>query len=538
MTASLLATKLDTPLLRPNLAPRPQLLDRLQAGLWAPGGFLRKLTLVSASAGYGKTTLVAQWLGAAQQPVAWLTLDEHDNDPMQFLAYLLAALQRVDAGWGRSVQALLALPQLPPAETMLTTPINEIAAGTTSFFLVLDDYQAIHTRAIHDQISFILEHQPRQMHLVVATREDPLIPLSRLRASGQVLEIRQADLRFSTQEIAAFFDRAVGLSLPPADLATVEDRTEGWVTGLQLAALSLPRPAQAQDLGRLFANGDRFILDYLFDEAMGKQPAEVQEFLLRTSVLDELSGSLCDAVADRSQSREVLQALEQANLFIVPLDPTRTWYRYHHLFAELLRHRLRMAGEPPAALLHERASRWYEAENRQAEAIKHAFAAHDWERAAGLIHAVATPAQQDALSYLHEALALAEPERCIRTFVDKGEPMAEWLRAVQAQGIAAGYLAELLKAFDADRREPPAPIKPAPAVIVLPSSRGDGSEEPLSERELEVLRLLADGLTNQEIADRLVISEGTVKTHVHHILAKLNVRSRTEAAARARALDL
>ena len=421
MPATLLTTKFNTPLLRPDLVPRQHLLDRLNSGLWQAGGFLRKLTLVSASAGYGKTTLVAEWLKGAHQPVCWLMLDDHDNDPSQFLAYLIGALQRVDAGLGRSVQALLQSPQQPPTENVLIALINEIAQGTTSFFLVLDDYQAIHTRAIHDQLGFILDHQPRQMHLVVATREDPLFPISRLRASGQVLEIRQVDLRFSIQEIEEFFNRTVGLSLPAADLAILEDRTEGWVTGLQLAALSLPRPAEARDIGRLFADGDRFILDYLFDEVMGRQPADVQDFLLRTSILDQLSGSLCDAVADRTGSHEVLRALEQANLFIVPVEPTRTWYRYHHLFAELLRHRLRIVGEPPAAQLHERASQWYESENHPSEAIQHALVAHAWERAASLIHTVATTMLRRGqvttllrwMRSLPDDVVLARPEYCL-----------------------------------------------------------------------------------------------------------------------------
>ncbi len=214
----------------------------------------------------------------------------------------------MSTGLGEAVQSLLQSPQPPPAENVLAALINEITGGSVSFILVLDDYQAIHTRAVHNQLGFILQHQPRQMHLVVATREDPLLPISRLRARGQLFELRQDDLRFSTQEIAEFFHRTLGLDLPATDLAILEDRTEGWVTGLQLAALSMRRPAKVRDFVRAFADSDRFILDYLFEEVMSLQPADVQDFLVRTSILDRLTGPLCDAVVDRTGSHELLQS--------------------------------------------------------------------------------------------------------------------------------------------------------------------------------------------------------------------------------------
>lgn len=390
MSAFLLTTKLNMPQLRHNLVPRTHIAQRLNANLVQEQGFARQLTLVSASAGFGKTTLVAAWLRRAPQPVTWLTLDEHDNDPARFLTYLVAALQQVDARIGQSTQDLLSAPQPPPADVVLTALINEIAQVSRPFFLVLDDYHKIHSRTIHDQLGYILEHQPRTLHLVVITREDPLLPISRLRARNQLLELRQIDLRFTTAEVTEFFSRTVGLDLPPQVIAILEDRTEGWVAGLQLAALSLHHQGDVDDFLRAFAGSNRYILDFLFDEVLSQQPAAVQEFLLHTSILERLSGPLCDAVTQRAGSETLLQTLEANNLFVIPLDTTRTWYRYHHLFAELLRHRLRLAGDPRATELHVRASQWYEAENQPFDALQHALAGQAWTRAAVLIQQLST----------------------------------------------------------------------------------------------------------------------------------------------------
>ncbi len=390
MSAFLLTTKLNSPQLRHNLVPRAHIAQSLNTHLAQRDGFARQLTLVSASAGFGKTTLVAEWLRHVPQPVTWLTLDEHDNDPARFLAYLLAALQHIDARIGQSAQALLAAPQPPTPDSVLASVINEIVQVARPFFLVLDDYHKIQNRSIHEQLSYILEHQPSTLHLVIITREDPLLPISRLRARNQLVELRQADLRFGASEIAEFFRRTVGLDLPPAVVAMLEDRTEGWVAGLQLAALSLHHQTDVEDFVRSLAGSNRYILDYLFDEVLSQQTAEVQAFLLATSILDRLSGSLCDAVAQHSGSAELLQSLESANLFLIPLDSTRTWYRYHHLFAELLRHRLRLTGGSTTVELHARASQWFEAENQPFDALQHALAGRAWARAAGLIGQLAT----------------------------------------------------------------------------------------------------------------------------------------------------
>jgi LuxR family maltose regulon positive regulatory protein len=379
VAVSLLQTKLFVPPVRPELVLRPQLVERLNVG---PG---QKLTLVSAPAGFGKTTLVAEWLRGAERPVAWLSLDEEDNDPVRFFTYLLAALQTIDPDIGQAAQAMLQAPQPPPPEALLTSLINDVAATPRPFILVLDDYHLIHTLAIHQQIAFLLEHQPPQMHLVIGTREDPPLPLARLRARGQVADVRQADLRFTAEETADFLQRTMHLGLSSADVAALHRRTEGWIAGLQLVALSLQGRADARRIVQSFTGSHRYVLDYLIEEVFQRQPASVQDFLLKTSILDRFTASLCDAVAARDDSREVLLALEHANLFIVPLDQSRHWYRYHHLFADLLRHRLEIESQHDVPSLHQRASRWYADNGFPADAIRHALAASDWEEAASLI---------------------------------------------------------------------------------------------------------------------------------------------------------
>ena len=399
MSIPILQTKLFLPVPPDERVARPRLIERLNKGL------SRKLTLVSAPAGFGKTTLVAEWLsslntaGSAGRPVTWLSLDENDNDPARFVTYLLAALQNIDPDIGQAAQGMLQSPQPPPPESFLSSLINDVAVTPRPFVLVLDDYHLIHTLDIHQQLAFLLEHLPPPhtgMHLVVATREDPPLPLARWRARGQIVEIRQADLRLTQDETDDFLRRVMQLDLSTADVAALQRRTEGWVAGLQLAALSLQGHGDAHQLVQSFTGSHRYILDYLIEEVFHRQTADVQDFLLKTSILDRFSASLCDAVcfpgsgvAERAVSSEMLLGLDQANLFVVPLDQSREWYRYHRLFAELLRQRLRTLGVPePVSLLHERASRWYEANDFPADAIRHALAATDWERAAALIAGV------------------------------------------------------------------------------------------------------------------------------------------------------
>jgi len=341
MSPNILVTKLFVPLSRPNLVLRPRLVYRLDKGLHPS----RKLTLVSAPAGYGKTTLVTEWLHDIQAQIAWLSLDVSDNDPARFLAYLIAALQQIDGRIGENTRTLLQSPQPLPPEVMLTTLCNEITDAPASFILVLDDYHVISSLPIHQQLDFLVEHRPPPMHLVIVTREDPPLPLSRLRARGQMVEIRQEDLRFLPEECEDFLRRVMGLDLLADDVASLERRTEGWIAGLQLAALSMQGRTDLPGFVKAFTGGSHYVLDYLIEEVFEQQSADEQDFLLRTSILDRLSGSLCDAVAGRTGSAVLLDRLDHANLFIVPLDQSRTWYRYHHLFAELLRQRLHSTGQ-------------------------------------------------------------------------------------------------------------------------------------------------------------------------------------------------
>jgi LuxR family maltose regulon positive regulatory protein len=398
MPTPILATKLYIPPPRPKAVLRPHLLARLNEGLAAG----RKLTLITAPAGFGKSTLVSAWVAGGARAIAWLSLDAGDNDPARFLAYLVAALQTLFAGIGAGVMAALESPQPPPTEPLLTALLNEIAAVRQEFILVLDDYHAIDAAPVDKGLAFLLEHQPRQMHLVIATREDPQLPLARCRARGQLTELRAADLRFTPAEAAEFLNQGMGLNLSADDIVALETRTEGWIAGLQLAALALQGTLSMQGHAardtagfiKSFTGTHRFVLDYLVEEVLGQQTARVQAFLLRTSILDRLCGPLCDAVlaVSTAAGQEVLEYLERANLFSVPLDSERRWYRYHHLFGDLLRQRLGQtlaAGE--IAGLHVRASQWYEDHALDLEAFHHAAAADDIARAVRLMESKGMP---------------------------------------------------------------------------------------------------------------------------------------------------
>ena len=386
MTELLLHTKLGVPTTRRLAVRRSRLLEYLNQGLVQENVFLRALTLVSAPAGYGKTTLVSDWLRELGAPTAWLSLEESDNDPARFLAYLIAAIQIIQPKLGVSPQAMVQSPQALPGEVLLTILLNEIAALPSLFIMVLDDYHAINNLSIHRQVTFLLKHLPAQMHLVLITREDPLIPISRLRSRNLVLEIRQNDLRFTSEEITDFMRRVMQLDLTDNDVVALERRTEGWIAGLQLAGLSLHGLRNKSSFIQEFTGSNRYILDYLIQEVFDRQSEDMREFLLQTAILDRLSGSLCDAVTGRSGGQESLELLDKFNMFIVPLDQSRTWYRYHRLFSELLRHQRQLAGQSSRDVsLHQKASQWFETEGYFAEAIQHSLAAQDWMKAAQLI---------------------------------------------------------------------------------------------------------------------------------------------------------
>jgi len=379
MNLPILATKLFIPHPRTKVVRRPHLIERLNEGLD------RKLTLISASAGFGKTTLVCEWVAGCDRPVAWLSLDEGDNDAVRFLTHLVAALRTIAENVGGGAARALDSPQPPSTESILTILLNEIAAHPYNFMLVLDDYHVIGDKRIDDALLFLLEHLPPQMHLVIATRENPQLPLGRLRARGHLTELRAADLRFDAGEAAAFLNRMMSLDLSADEITALEARTEGWITGLQLAALSMQGREDTPAFIRAFAGDNRYIVDYLLEEVLQRQSDHVRSFLLQTSILDRLHGPLCDAVTGQEGGNARLESLERGNFFVVPLDDRRRWYRYHHLFAEVLAAHLRADHPDRIAELHRRASVWYERHGSAADAIRHALAGEDYARAANLI---------------------------------------------------------------------------------------------------------------------------------------------------------
>ena len=386
----LVETKLYVPKWRPGLVSRPRLIERLHQGIE------RKLTLVSAPAGFGKTTLLAEWVAAApasERPVAWVSLDPGDNDAAFFWTYFITALQKVQFDVGERALSLLHSPQPPPIESVLATLINEINAIEDDFALILDDYHVVDAQPIHGAIAFLLDHLPPQMHLIMASRSDPPLPLARRRGCGELTELRVANLRFTPDEAAAFLNGVMGLDISTTNVADLEKRTEGWIAGLQLAALSMQGREDVHGFVAAFSGDDRYIIDYLMEEVLQRQPERVRSFLLQTSILDRLSGPLCDAVTDRRSGQEMLEVLERGNLFVVPLDDKRKWYRYHHLFADVLR--AHSMEEQPDCIptLHRRASEWYEENGLPPDAIRYALAAEDFERAANLVE-LAWPAMR------------------------------------------------------------------------------------------------------------------------------------------------
>jgi len=451
MSASLLATKFYIPPPRPGLVSRPLLVERLNAGLVSGC----KLTLLSAPAGFGKTTLVSEWISLNAESrmqndevnpaiyhsalknshfrAAWLSLDPSDSDPARFLTYVVAALQSAEPNLGDSVLAALQTPQPQPIAGLLTSLLNEISALPNRVVLVLDDYHTLDSPEANAVLASLLEHSPAQLHIVITTREDPHLPLARMRARSQLTELRVADLRFTPAEAAEFLNRAMGLNLSEIDVTALEARTEGWIAGLQLAALAMQGEQDTPRFIQSFTGSHRFVLDYLLEEVLQRQPPDIQDFLLRTSILDRICGSLCDAIlgASPGSGQSVLESLERANLFIVPLDGERRWYRYHHLFGDLLLQRL---GHPLYFTeLNLRASQWYEIQGDLAKAFHHALAAGDFECAARLAEA-AWPGMEGSFQFaawvswakmLPEAVVRARPGLCYqlgRAFSDLGEP--------------------------------------------------------------------------------------------------------------------
>ena len=409
-SSPLLEMKVYVPRSQGGLVPRPRLTERLDRGAES------KLLLVSAPAGFGKTTLLAEWVAEAPgaRSTAWLSLDHDDNDPTTFWRYLIAALRTVAPDAGANALTLLQAQQAPPIQTTLTTLINDLGEAQGEIVLVLDDYHVIDTHEIHEGMTYLLDHLPSRLHLVLAGRSDPPLPLARLRARGQLVETRAADLRFTPDEAVAYLNGSMGLQLTPEDVAALEGRTEGWIAALQLAALSMQGREDAEQFIAGFAGDDRYVVDYLVEEVLQRQSESTQSFLLQTSILGRLSAPLCDAVTDRRDGKVVLEALDRGNLFLVPLDERRHWYRYHRLFADVLNARLLEDRPDQLSELHLRASAWYEQNGRVSEAVSHALAAKDFTRAADLVERALPTIRQHRQEVTALGWLRAIPESVIR----------------------------------------------------------------------------------------------------------------------------
>jgi LuxR family maltose regulon positive regulatory protein len=425
MADPLVETKLFIPRPRRSAVARSRLSERLSRGAEA------RLMLISAPAGFGKTTLLAEWLAAAaadQRSVAWLSLDESDSRPASFWTYVLAALQTVvpDVGGG-------ALPLLqsadPSIDAVLTTVLNELSAVPHDIHLVLDDYHLVDGPGVQPGMAFLVEHLPPHVHLLISTRADPALPLARLRARGELVEIRAADLRFTRDEVATYLNEAIGLDLAENHIAALEDRTEGWIAALQLAALSMQGRADVGGFIAGFTGDDRYIVDYLVEEVLRRQPDHIRNFLIQTSILDRLTGPLCDAVTAQPGGKAMLESLDRANLFVVPLDDSRRWYRYHHLFADVLRTHLMDERGGEVRDLHRRASRWFDENGEPAQAVRHALAAREVERAADLVE-LALP-----------ALRRSRQEATIRGWIDALPDEVVRVRPVLAVGLIGALMA-------------------------------------------------------------------------------------------------
>ncbi len=382
METALLSTKLFVPSPRPGLVNRPRLIERLDAALNNP------FTLVSAPAGFGKTTVLAQWIAGikARLPVAWVSLDEGDNDPVRFWDYFIAAASTVRPGAGESASLMLHSPQPYPMQSVLTALINQLAFVESDFVVVLDDYHLIQGDSIHQNVAFAIEHLPEKMHVAIATRADPDLPLARLRGRGALLEIRAEDLRFSSDEATALLQRLVGTEVSPEHVNALQANTEGWAAGLKMAGLSMRGRSDPNRFVTSFSASNRYVMDYLLEEVLERQPNSVRDFLLKTSVLDRLTGPLCDWLVGNETGGQTLEELDESNLFLVQLDDVGQWYRYHHLFADLLRHQLETAyGIEEVNRMHRLASEWFEHKGPAGESIGHAIQARDWQRATRLI---------------------------------------------------------------------------------------------------------------------------------------------------------
>lgn len=490
MSSVLLATKLHLPALRPGHIRRELLLGRLDAGLARDA----RLVLLSAPAGYGKSSLLAEWISERKLAVAWLTLDAGDNDPARFVAYLIASIQTAHPDAGVTTLGMLNMGGALAPEPLLAPLMNDLADLADSLLIVLDDYHAIQNQLVHAAVAFLIEYLPAHIHLVIASRADPTLPLARLYGRGLVTEIRLADLRFDEVDAGRFLAAILQRPLPAAGVSTLVARTEGWVTGLQLAAHSLAGQSDTNAFVEAFGGSNRFVLDYLMEEVLDQQGEAVKEFLLQTSILGRMCGALCDAVTDRlGDSQAILENLERSNLFTVPLDDVRGWYRYHHLFGDLLRQRLQHTAGELVPLLHSRASQWYSQAGCTEEAIDHALAANDTGQAAALVATAAEAIfmRSEAATFMHWIDRL--PAEAIRQQPSLGAYHA-WALLWQAAPVSA--VEQRLRAA-VEAGAAPADVLPVEAILAL--YRGDMARGAmLARRALE--ELPADALLMRSLA--------------------------------------
>lgn len=532
MPAMLLASKLQVPPMRHKHIARPRLYQLLdESGV-------RKLTLVCAPAGYGKSSLLTGWVRHTELNVrlAWLALEETDNTPERFWRYFLAAFDSLlgaedterdmsttlsDEVQGWLEDAHNTTDDSIDAPLLITRLVNALLTTPQERALILDDYHLIHDASIHRAISQLIDNAPPTFHFIISSRSEPDLPLSRLRARGELVEIRSRDLRFDGEEIERYLHEVMAVDLSANDASTLEARTEGWIAGVQLAALSLPGKRNISDFIETFTGTDRYVLDYLTEEVLMRQDEDTQSFLLFTSILERFNAELCNAVTERRDGAQQLEGLERKNLFIIPLDNQRTWYRYHAFFADLLRYRLEQARPDLLPVLHRRASLWFAAEGDLAEALHHALLAADRELASDIID---DHPQADTLIDLLQTWFGNEDTNTHQFASDDVDTL---LAHAFREGISREQHHYLL-----------ATLEQTQPVTTRTTSMETKHLEALSEREHDVLTLVAAGYSNKAIAKRLDISLNTVKTHTKNINSKLNVSSRVQAAARARDLGL
>jgi LuxR family transcriptional regulator, maltose regulon positive regulatory protein len=485
MLETVVAGKLNAPMPGGKLIPRPRLISGLNEGL------RRRLTLISAPAGFGKTTVACEWKAACGRPSAWLSLDEGDADPARFLSGFLAALRTVSADIGKDALPLVESPNPQPTDSVMTALANDIGGVPHDFLIVLDDYHLIDSRPVDDALARLIDRMPPRMHLAIVTREDPDLPLARLRTRGQLTELRAADLRFTPSEAADFLTNAMGLDLAPEDVSMLDARTEGWIAGLHLAAISLQGRGDPGAFIRSFTGSNAFVMDFLIDEVLRRQPGSIQDFLVRTSILDRLSGPLCDSILEAAPGagQETLEHLERANLFIVPLDSERGWYRYHRLFADLLRRQFGALPSADAAGLHARASRWYLDNGMEMEAFRHAVRAGDVEGAERLVEGGGRPL------YFRGAMA----------------PVLQWLEAMPSAALDArpslwvlfasalmmsgrpDGVEDKLKAAEAAMRDPDPALQGRMAVMRAMAAAAEGRTGSVDQQSRRAAELLAPG---------------------------------------------